>query len=55
MLFININNKCYLKLLSEDIMHKSNIAINSAKMISKSILNIETECFRCHNLARDWK
>jgi len=67
-------------LLPEDTKHKASIAINSAKMIDKSIadiqkvladknmrminrqmksqkafLEIQKQCFRCHNLVRDWQ
>jgi hypothetical protein len=76
-----LGDEKYIKsLLPEDAKHKSSIAINSAKMIGKSIEkiqktlkdsslsainrqmrsqkefeNIQTQCFRCHNLVRDWQ
>jgi hypothetical protein len=69
-----------VEMLPKKLQHKSSIAINSAKMISKyiadiqavaadknmtpikremeaqkSFANIEGQCFRCHNLVRDWQ
>ncbi len=68
------------RLLPKKLKHKSNIAINSANMISKHIqdireilkdkdlpmvsrqmssqkafMEIQYQCFRCHNLVRDWQ
>ena len=68
------------KLLPEEVQYKASIAVNSAEMIDKSIvqikevlkdknmrminrqmktqkafLEIQNQCFRCHNLVRDWQ
>jgi len=74
------DEKSIKKLLPNEVKHKSSIAINSAKMINKHVveirktlkdknmtminrqmrsqkafLDIQNQCFRCHNLVRDWK
>ena len=74
------NEKKIVKLLPEDLKHKSKIAINSGKLIAQyideieavyydkslngiqaevkaqqALLNIQNQCYKCHNLVRDWE
>jgi len=40
----------------EDILNNKNMrAIDKEMKTQKAFINIQNQCFRCHNLVRDWK